>query len=62
MGSVKDKEVGFIVHTVEHREYFVKNTKTLEEAVQVVKDVNLSPKSKRVELIQFGDFEIIEEE
>lgn len=52
---------GILLHTVEHREYLVK-AKTQSEAFELIKEVNLSPKSKRVELVQFGDFKIVEEE
>jgi hypothetical protein len=52
---------GIILHTVEHREYRVK-ARDLQEAFKVVKEANLGPKTRRVQLIDMGDFKITEEE
>ena len=52
---------GILLHTVEHREYLVK-AKTLREAFEVVKEVDLSPKSRKVQLVGIGDFKIVEGE
>ena len=57
----KEQKKGFLLHTVEHREYFVKS-RNLQEAFQVIKEENIAPKSRKVKLISMGDFKIGEEE
>lgn len=47
------------VFTAEHRRYLV-NAKSKKEANRIVsEEADLSPKDKRVRLIEFGDFEIV---
>ena len=60
-GENKLSKKGFLLHTVEHREYFVRS-RNLQEAFQVIKEEDITPKSKKVELISMGDFKIVEEE
>lgn len=47
----------YMVLTCEHRKYAVQ-AKSQEDAYRIIEEADLSPRDKRIELIEFGDFEI----
>ena len=50
----------FNVFTCEHRHYVVEAKSKIEANKYIEEQANLAPKDKRVQLVDFGDFEIVE--